>query len=150
MAMETLEERVNCGPEGQCPSGGGPSTSVKAYTRLTVRRIMVWERTATESLVKKTITKGMNDIIRNYVAGGMGATEGAYVWNYTTRSCPEEELEELYKGKLGILEGSVVTLSKANNGQRAWLRLERGVTICVRRTFHMCTWNRTATIRCRA
>jgi hypothetical protein len=63
----------------------------------------------------------------------MDATEGAYVWNYTTRNCPEDELEELYKGKLGVLDGGVVTLSKASNGQRAWLKLEKGVTICGRR-----------------
>ncbi len=94
-AMETLEERVNCGPKGQCPSKGNLGTSGKAYTRLTVRRIMVWERAATESLIKKTIARGRNDIIPNYVAGGMDATEGTYVWNYTTRNCPEKELEEL-------------------------------------------------------
>jgi hypothetical protein len=132
-AMETLEERVNCGPKGQCPSGGGPSTSGKAYTRLTVRRIMVWEHAATGSLIEKTIARGRNDIIPNYVAGEMDATEGAYVWNYTTRNCPQEELEELYKGKLGILDGGVVTLGKTSNGQKAWLRLESGVTICGRR-----------------
>jgi hypothetical protein len=132
-AMETLEERVTCGPKGQCPSGGSPGTSGKAYTRLTVRRIMVWDRAATESLTKKTIVRGRNDIIPNYVAGGMVAIEGAYVWNYTTRNCPEEELEELYKGKLAILDGGVVTLGKTSNGQKAWLRLERGVTICGRR-----------------
>jgi hypothetical protein len=78
-AMETSEERVNCGPKGQCPSGGGPSASGKAYTRLTVRRIVVWERAATESLVKKTITRGVNNVIPNYIAGGMDATEGANV-----------------------------------------------------------------------
>ncbi len=49
------------------------------------------------------------------------------------RNCPEEEWEELYKGKLGILDDGVVTLEKANTGQKAWLRLERGVTICGRR-----------------
>jgi hypothetical protein len=105
----------------------------KAYIRLTVRRITVWERAATESLTKKTIARGGNDIIPNYVAGGMDATAGAYVWNYTMRNCPEEELEELYKGKLGILDGGVVTLDKTSNGQKAWLRLEKGVTICGRR-----------------
>jgi hypothetical protein len=62
MAMETLEERANCGPKGQCPSGG--------------------------SLIKKTIARGGNDIVPNYVAGGMDTTEGAYVWNDTTRNCP--------------------------------------------------------------
>jgi hypothetical protein len=56
---------------------------------------------ATESITKKVIVKGVHDIIPNYVAGGMDATEGTYVWNYTTRNCPEEEWEELYKGKLG-------------------------------------------------
>ncbi len=132
-AMETLEEQVNCGPKGQGPSGGSPGTPGKAYTRLTVRRSTVWERAATESLTKKTIAKGSNDIIPNYVAGGMDATEGTFVWNYTIRDCPEEELEELYKGKLGILDGGVVTLDKTSDGQKAWLRLERGVTICGRR-----------------
>jgi hypothetical protein len=63
----------------------------------------------------------------------MDATEGAYVWNYTIRNCPEEELEELYKGKLGILDNGVVTLDKTSAGQKAWLRLEKGVTICGRR-----------------
>ncbi len=74
-----------------------------------MRRITVWERAATETLTKKTIAKGSYDIIPNYVAGGMNATEGAYVWNYTVRNCPEEGLEELYKGKLGILDDGVVT-----------------------------------------
>jgi hypothetical protein len=59
---------------------------------------------ATESITKKTIVKGSNDIIPNYVAREMDATEGTYAWNYTLRNCPEEEWEELYKGKLGILE----------------------------------------------
>jgi hypothetical protein len=40
----------------------------------------------------------------------MDATEGTYVWNYTLRNCPEEEWEELYKGKIGILKDEVVTL----------------------------------------
>ncbi len=132
-AMDTLEERVNCGLKGHCPDGGGPGATGKAYTRLTVRRIMVWEREATESLIKKAISRGVNDVLPNYIAGGMDATEGAYVWNYTVRNCPEEELEELYSGKLGILDGKVVMLSRASGGQRAWLRLERGVTICGRR-----------------
>ncbi len=109
-----------------------------------MRKIAVWKRTAIESIMKKIIVKGNNDIIPNYIAGGMDAAEGTYVWNYTLRNCPEEEWEELYKGKLGILEGGVVTLDKAA-GQRAWLRLEKGVTICDRRcaerTFHMCTWS---------
>jgi hypothetical protein len=99
---------------------------------------------ATESITKKTIVKGTNDIIPNYVAGGMDATEGTYAWNYTLRNCPEEEWEELYKGKLGILEDKVITLDQTA-GQRAWLRLEKGVTICGRRmsvhTFCMCMWS---------
>jgi hypothetical protein len=77
--------------------------------------------------------KGSNDIILNHIAGGMDATEGAYVWNYTLRNCPEEEWEELYKGKLGILDDGVVTLEKTNTGQKAWLRLEKGVTMFGRR-----------------
>jgi hypothetical protein len=131
-ATETSEERVNCDSRGRGPGGKGLDVQGKAYVRLTVRKIAVWKRTATESITKKIIVKGSNDIIPNYVAGGMDATEGTYVWNYTLRNCPEEEWEELYKGKLGILEGGAVTLDKAA-GQRAWLRLEKGVTICGRR-----------------
>ncbi len=63
----------------------------------------------------------------------MDTQEGAYVWNYTMRNCPEEELKELYKGKLGILDDGVVMLDKTNTGQKAWLRLEKGVTICGKR-----------------
>jgi hypothetical protein len=88
-AMETLDERVNCGPKGQCPSGGGSGAAGRAYARLTMRRIVVWKREATESLIKKAITKGANDVIPNYIAGGMDAAEGAYVWNYTMRNCPK-------------------------------------------------------------
>jgi hypothetical protein len=68
----------------------------KAHVQLTMRRIAVWKRVATESITKKIIVKGINDIIPNYVAGGMDATEGTYIWNYTLRNCPEEEWEELY------------------------------------------------------
>jgi hypothetical protein len=97
-----------------------------------MRRIAVWRRVATESITKKVIVKGVHDSIPNYVAGGMDAIEGTYVWNYITRNCPEEEWEELYEGKLGILEDEVVTLDRLA-GQRAWLRLEKGVTICGKR-----------------
>jgi hypothetical protein len=96
MATETSEERVNCGLKGQSPNGGSPGVPGKAYIRLTVRRIMVWERAATESLTRKTIAKGSNDIIPNYVAGGMDATEGAYVWNYTMRNCKAKKLAAQY------------------------------------------------------
>jgi hypothetical protein len=123
-ATETSVERVNCDLRGRSPNGRGPGVPGKAHVRLTVRKIAVWERAATESITKKTIAKGSNDVIPNYIAGGMDATEGAYVWNYTLRNCPEEEWEELYKGKLGILDAS----------QKAWLRLGKGVTICGRRT----------------
>jgi hypothetical protein len=132
-ATETSEERVICDLKGQGPRGRGPGVPGRAYIKLTVRKIAVWERAATESITKKTIVRGSNDVIPNYVVGGMDATEGAYVWNYTMRNCPEEELEELYKGRLGILDDGVVTLDKTNNGQKAWLRQERGVTICGRR-----------------
>ena len=131
-AMKTLEERVNCDSRSRGPirrSSGGPG---KAHVQLTMRRIAVWKRMATESITRKTIVKGTNDIIPNYVAAGMDATEGTYVWNYTLRNCPEEEWEELYKGKLGILEDKVITLDQTA-GQRAWLRLKRGVTKCGRR-----------------
>ncbi len=103
--MNTLEERINCGTGGRGPirrSSVGPG---RAHVQLTVRRIAVWRRVATEDVTKKVIVKGIHDIIPNYVAGGMDATEGTYVWNHTKRGCPEEEWEELYKGKLGILEG---------------------------------------------
>ncbi len=127
-----LREASHCDSRGQSPNGRGLGVPGKAYVWLTVRKIAVWKREATESITKKTIVKGSNDVIPNYVAGGMDATEGAYMWNYTLRHCPEEEWEELYKGKLGILEDGVVTLGKTIAGQRAWLRLEKGVTICGR------------------
>ncbi len=85
---ETSEERVNCDLKGRTPKGRDPGVPEKAHVRLTVRKIAVWERAATESITKKTIVKGSNDIIPNYIAGGMDATEGAYVWNYTLRNCP--------------------------------------------------------------
>ncbi len=131
-AMKTLEERINCDARGQDPvrrNSGGPG---RAHVQLTMRRIVVWRRMATESIAKKVIVKGIHDSIPNYVAGGMDATEGTYVWNHTKRSCPEEEWEELYKGKLGILEDEVITLDRST-GQRAWLKLEKGVTMCGRR-----------------
>jgi hypothetical protein len=131
-AMEISEERINCDSRGRGPTRRDPGVPGKAHIQLTVRKIAVWKRMATESITKKTIVKGSNDIVPNYVAGGMDATEGTYVWNYTLRNCPEEEWEELYKGKLGILEDGVVTLDKTTS-QRAWLRLEKGVTICGRR-----------------
>ncbi len=90
---------------------------------------MVWERKATESLFKKTITMGANDILPNFVAGGMDAIEGTYVWNYSVRSCQEEELEELYNGRMGVFKSGTVVLDGSIGGQRAWLRIERGVTI---------------------
>ncbi len=131
-AMKSLEERVNCDSRSRDPirrSLGGPG---KAHVQLTMRRIAVWKRVATESITKKVIVKGVHDVIPNYVAGGMDATEGTYVWNYTMRNCPEEKWEELYNGKLGILEDEVITLDRLA-GQRAWLRLEKRVTICGKR-----------------
>ncbi len=74
--METSEERVNCDLKGRGPNGRSPGVPGKAYIRLTVRKIAVWERAATESFTKKTIVKGSNDAVANYVAGGMDATEG--------------------------------------------------------------------------
>jgi hypothetical protein len=49
----------------------------------------VWKRQATESLIKKTIALGTNNVLPNFVAGGMDAVEGTFVWNYTVRSCLE-------------------------------------------------------------
>jgi hypothetical protein len=131
-AMETSEERVNCDSGGRGPIRRSSGVPGKAHIQLTMRRIAVWKRMAVESITKKIIVKGSNDIIPNCIAGGMDATVGTYVWNYTMRNCPEEEWEELYKGKLGILEDKVITLDQTAD-QRAWLRLEEGVTICGRR-----------------
>jgi hypothetical protein len=131
-AVKALEERVNCDSRSQDPIQRSSGGSRKAHVQLTVRRIAIWRRVATESITKKVIVKGVHDIIPNYIAGGMDAIEGTYVWNYTTRNCPEEEWEELYKGKLGILEDEVITLDRSA-GQRAWLRLKKGVTICRKR-----------------
>jgi hypothetical protein len=128
-AMDALEERINYESRGNCPSMGSQSTSGKAYAKLTVRKIVVWERGATESLIKKAITRGVNNVLPNYIAGRMDAIEGNYVWNYTVRNCTEEELEELYSGRLGVLEGRTVVLVGTDGSQRAWLRIEKGVTI---------------------
>jgi hypothetical protein len=76
---------------------------------------------AVENIAKKIIVRGVHDIIPNYVAGGMDAT-GTYVWDHIRRGCPEEEWEELYKGRLGILGDEVITLDQLA-GQRAWLKL---------------------------
>ncbi len=114
-------------PKGNCPSPESRSAFGEAHAKLTVRKIVVWERKATESLIKKTIAMEANNVLPNFVAGGMDAVEG------TVRSCLEEELEELYNGRLGVLEGGSVLLGGAGGDQRAWLRIERGVTICGRR-----------------
>ncbi len=87
---------------------------------------------AIENVAKRVIVRGAHDIIPNYVAGGMDATEGTYVWDHIRRGCPEEEWEELYEGKLGVLEDEVITLDRLT-GQRAWLRLGMKVTICGKR-----------------
>ncbi len=131
-AVKALEERVNCDLRSQDPIRRSSGGSRKAHVQLTVRRIAVWRRVATESITKKVVVKGVHNIIPNYIAGGMDATEGTYVWNYNMRNCPEEEWKELYKGRLGILEDEVITLDRLA-GQRAWLRLEKGVTICGKR-----------------
>jgi hypothetical protein len=57
-AMEVLEERINYSSKGNCPSPKKRNAAREAYAKLTVRRIMVWEHKATESLIKKTITMG--------------------------------------------------------------------------------------------
>jgi hypothetical protein len=49
------------------------------------------------------------------------------------RGCREEELEELYNGRMGVFKSGSVVLDGSGRGQRAWLRIERGVTICGRR-----------------
>jgi hypothetical protein len=127
--MRTLEERVNCDARGRSPIR---RSSGVAHVQLTVRRIAVWRRVAIENIAKKVIVKGTHDVIPNYVAGGMDATEGTYVWDHIMRSCPEEEWEELYEGKLGVLEDEVITLDRLAD-QRAWLKLGKRVTICGRR-----------------
>ena len=62
----------------------------------------------------------------------MDATEGTYVWDHIRRGSPEEEWEELYEGRLGILGDEVITLDQLA-GQRAWLKLGKRVTVCGRR-----------------
>jgi hypothetical protein len=57
-AMETLEERVNCDSRGRNSirrSSDGPG---RAHIQLTVRRVAVWRRVATESITKKTHCEG--------------------------------------------------------------------------------------------
>jgi hypothetical protein len=97
-----------------------------------VRRIAVWRRVAIEDIVKKIIVRRVHDILPNYIAGRMDATEGTYVWDHVKRGCPGEEWEELYRGKLGILKDEVITLNQLA-GQRAWLKLGKVVTICGRK-----------------
>jgi hypothetical protein len=130
--MRTLEERVNCGPQGQGStrrSSGGPE---RPHIQLTIGRIAVWRRIAVEDAVKKIIIRRAHDILPNRVAGGMDATEGTYVWDHIQRGCSGGEWEELYKGKLGILKDEVIALNQSA-GQRAWLKLGEVVSICGKR-----------------
>jgi hypothetical protein len=130
--MRTLEERVNCGPQGQGPvrrSSEGPG---RPHIQLTIRRINIWKRMAVEDAVRKIIIKGAHDILSNHAAGGMDAIEGTYVWDHIQRGCSGGEWEELYKGKLGILKDEVIALNQSA-GQRAWLKLGEAVSICGKR-----------------
>jgi hypothetical protein len=72
---------------------------------------------------------------------------------HTFGGCPAEEWEELYEGKLGVLEDEVITLDRLA-GQRAWLKLGERVTVCGRRcaarTSGTCMWNGTGLSECRA
>ncbi len=93
---------------------------------------MVWKHQATLSLTKRTVALGVNNIVPNFVAG--------VAWNYTVRSCQEEELEELYNGRMGVFTakdrhtwGRAVMLNDIDGGQKAWLQVGRGVTICGRK-----------------
>ncbi len=127
--MKTLEERVNCDPQGQGSarrSSGGPG---RPHIQLTVKRIAVWRRMAVEDAAKKVIVRRVHDILPNHIAGGMDATEGTYVWDRIQRGCSGGEWEELYKGKLGILKDEVIAMNQSA-GQRAWLKLGEVVTIC--------------------
>ena len=77
--MRTVEERVNCGPQGQGStrrSSGGPG---RPHIQLTIKRIAVWKRMAVEDAVKKIIIRGAHDILPSHVVGGMDAAEGTYV-----------------------------------------------------------------------
>jgi hypothetical protein len=67
-AMKTLEERVNCDLRSRDPIRRSSGGSGKAHVQLTMSRIAVWKRVATESITKKVIVKGVHDIIPNYVA----------------------------------------------------------------------------------
>jgi len=117
--MKTLEERVNCGRRGQGSAWGSPEGPGRPHIQLTVRRIAVWKRMATEDAFKKIIIRKAHDILPSHLAGGMDASEGTYVWDHIQRGCSGGEWEELYKGKLGILKGEVITLDQSA-GQRAW------------------------------
>jgi hypothetical protein len=46
---------------------------------------------------------------------------------------PGGELEELYNGRLGVFKSGSVVLGGAEGDQRAWLRIEKSVTMCGRR-----------------
>ena len=69
-----------------------------------MRSIAVWRHQATESLIKRTGSLGANNLLPNFVAGRMDALEGTFVWNYTVRGCLEEELEELYNGRMEVFK----------------------------------------------
>jgi hypothetical protein len=130
--MRTLEERVNCDARRRNPTRRSSDGPGRSLIQLTVRRIAVWRRVAVENMAKKIIVRRAHDILPNYIAGGMDATEGTYVWDHIRRSCPGEEWEELYKGRLGVLRDEVITLDQLV-GQRAWLKLGKAVTVCGRK-----------------
>ncbi len=86
------------------------------------------------------VALGANDVLPNFVTGGKDTTEGTYAWNYTVKSCLEEELEELYNGRMGVFKaenesarGDSVLLDGFGGSPRAWLKMGRGVTICRRK-----------------
>jgi hypothetical protein len=105
-----------------------------------MRKLTVRRRWAMESLTKQTITLKEIVVLSNSIAGGMDAAEGAFTWNYTVWGYEEEELEELFSGQLGIISSdkgrmldSIVVANDPCRGQRAWLQIGGGTTICSRK-----------------
>jgi hypothetical protein len=76
----------------------------EAYTKLTVRS-MVWKRQATESLTRRTVPLGENNILPSFVADGMDATEGTFAWDLHCEELPGGGTGGALQWKDGSLHG---------------------------------------------
>ncbi len=111
----------------------------EAYTKLTFRS-MVWKRQATESLSRRTVALGENNTLQALWPVEWMPQRELLPGIYTVRSCQEEELEELYNGRMGVFmakdghtQSSMALVSDISGDQREWLQMGLRVTICSRR-----------------